>query len=136
MVYRATIYRTRPHSSYRLPISSSLKDDLFHVNTADHGCYPQKSVLFNLNTLPIYQWTWRLKMDWSNFLIQSTLFEHYGGFNFRYRRCFLRLRKNNRVSRKPLSKGVDKWEHQIKPWYLENCAVREPCKQRTACIYF
>ena len=47
-------------------------------------------------------------------------------------RYFLRLWKNNRVSRKPL----DKWEYQNKPCYLENRVVREPCKQRTACINF
>ena len=27
-----------------------------------------------------------------------------------------------------------KWEYQNKRCYLENCVVREPCKQRTACI--
>ena len=30
---------------------------------------------------------------------------------------------------------MDKWEYQIKQWYLENRVVREPCKQRTACIF-
>ena len=29
---------------------------------------------------------------------------------------------------------MDKWEYQNKPCYLENHVVREPCKQRTACI--
>ena len=29
---------------------------------------------------------------------------------------------------------MDKREYQNKPCYLENCVVREPCKQRTACI--
>ena len=31
---------------------------------------------------------------------------------------------------------MDKWEYQDKPCYLENHVVREPCKQRTACIRF
>ena len=30
---------------------------------------------------------------------------------------------------------MDKCEFQDKPCYLENRVVREPCKQRTACIY-
>ena len=30
---------------------------------------------------------------------------------------------------------MDKWEYQNKPCYLENHVVREPCKQRTACIF-
>ena len=29
---------------------------------------------------------------------------------------------------------MDKWEYQKKPCYLENRVIREPCKQRTACI--
>ena len=29
---------------------------------------------------------------------------------------------------------MNKWEYQIKPCYLEDLVVREPCKQRTACI--
>ena len=59
--FGATVYRTGPCSSYRLPISSSLKDDLFHVNTPImDASHQQKSILFNLNGLPIHQWTWRL----------------------------------------------------------------------------
>ena len=30
---------------------------------------------------------------------------------------------------------MDKWEYQNKPCYLENRAISEPCKQRTACTY-
>ena len=30
---------------------------------------------------------------------------------------------------------MDKWEYQNKPCHLENHFVREPCKQRTACIF-
>ena len=29
---------------------------------------------------------------------------------------------------------MDKLEYQKKPYYLENHVVREPCKQKTACI--
>ena len=29
---------------------------------------------------------------------------------------------------------MEKWEYQNKSCYLENCVVREPCKQRTACL--
>ena len=31
---------------------------------------------------------------------------------------------------------MDKWEYQNKPCYLENSNVKEPCKRKTACIFF
>ena len=51
---------------------------------------------------------------------------------------FLKLWKNNNVSRKTTFQRSDlllnkKWDYQNILCYLENCVVREPCQQRTAC---
>ena len=52
---------------------------------------------------------------------------------------FLRLWKNNSVSRNVVSGGVTKWTnestYQNKPCYLLNRVVRELCKQKTACSF-
>ena len=52
--------------------------------------------------------------------------------------CFLRLRKNKCVSRKPCKRRSDlilngQMRVPNKQCYLENRLVREPCKRRTAC---